>query len=155
MMKKIFTLIGVDNTGKTTKVKQLAEWVRNNYSAVNQGINFSDHEIFGVLQVNKLKIGFISAGDNLGEVMKIEELFNEHKDNNNENENDIDIIVNSCRTKGAGRKYLQSNFNRSTGWLPINIYVEKINPASPALQIVRDNEILVELKTWLTGLEKL
>ncbi len=151
MMKRMFTLRGVSNTGKSTKIKLLAEWINSNYSVINHGINFSHHDIFGVLQINKLNIGFIGAGDDLNQIKQIEKLLNEHNHNNN----DIDIIINTCRTKGAGRAYLQSNFNYSKGWLSTNIEVEKINPASPTSQAMRDTKILEELKTWLTGLEKL
>ncbi|WP_417430296.1 hypothetical protein [Halpernia sp.] len=154
-MKKLFTLRGVSNTGKSTKVKLIAEWININYSAINHGIDFSKHDIIGVLQINKLKIGFVSAGDDLNQVKQIEKLLSLHKNDENNPGSDIDIIINTCRTKGAGRKYLENNFNHSKGWVSKNIFVERINPASTVLQAARDNRILDELKTWLTGVEKL
>lgn len=155
-MKKIFTLRGVSNTGKSTKVKVLAEWISVNYSVINHGIDFSKHDILGVLQINKLKIGFIGAGDDLNQIRQIEKLFEQHTINdNNEKICDIDVIINTCRTKGAGSKYLQNNFNYNNGWLVKNIFVEKITPSSTSIQATRDSRILNELKAWITGLEKL
>lgn len=148
-MKKMFTLRGVSDTGKTTKVKQIAQWVINNYSVTNpHNIDTTKREIIGVLEVNKLRIGFISAGDDLAQVKKVEQLISE-------NESDIDIIVNACRTRGAGRRYLENNFNKKNGWLSVNIYVKPLNASQAAQQISRDIEIIDELKSWLTGLEKL
>lgn len=155
-MKRIFTLRGVSNTGKSTKVKILADWISVNYSVVNHGIDFSKHDIFGVLQIKKLKIGFIGAGDDLNQIKQIEKLLAQHTINgDNEKNCDVDIIVNTCRTKGAGRRYLQNNFNYHKGWLVKNIFVEKIHPSSASLEAMRDSRILDELKTWITGLEKL
>lgn len=147
-MKKMFTLRGVSNTGKTTKVKQIAQWVIDNYPVRNpHNIHITQGEILGTLQVNKLRIGFISAGDDLAQVKKIEKLLKE-------NDNNIDIVINACRTRGAGRKYLEQNFNRKTGWLTTNIYVEKLNSLVINQIPARDSQIIDELKTWLTGLEK-
>lgn len=147
-MKKMFTLRGVSNTGKTTKVKQIAQWVIDNYPVTNpHNIDITKDEILGTLQINKLRIGFISAGDDLGQVKRIEKLLEE-------NDDDIDIVINACRTRGAGRKYLEQNFNRKIGWLTTNIYVEKLNSLLINQMPARDTQIIDELKTWLTGLEK-
>ncbi|MFS4474363.1 hypothetical protein [Chryseobacterium sp. T20] len=147
-MKKMFTLRGVSNTGKTTKVKQIAQWVIDNYPITNpHNVDITKDEILGTLQINKLRIGFLSAGDDLAQVKKIEKLLEE-------NDDDIDIVINACRTRGAGRKYLEQNFNRKTGWLTTNIYVEKLNSLLINQIPARDAQIIDELKTWLTGLEK-
>lgn len=154
-MKKMFTLRGVANSGKTTKIKQIAQWVIDNYPvSIPHNIDVSKGDILGILQVNKLRIGFVSAGDDLEQVKRLEQLLS-HGNGEDNSENSIDIIVNACRTRGAGRKYLQTNFNRKTGWLTTNIYVEKFAKTQITQQIVRDAALIDELKSWLTGLEKL
>jgi hypothetical protein len=147
-MRKMFTLRGVSNCGKSSKVRDIANWILANYPhAVNHGIDFTQGDILGVLQINKLKIGFVAAGDDLACVLNNDEILEVHKD--------VDIIVNTCRTKGKPRKHLEINYNFSTGWLVKNIFVTKYEPSSPSIERIRDSKILDELKSWLTGLEKL
>lgn len=154
-MKKMFTLRGVSNTGKTTKIKQIAQWVINNYQVTNlHNIDTTKGEILGILEVNKLRIGFVSAGDDLAQVKKVEQLLLDNK-NEGDIKDTVDIIINACRTRGAGRRYLENNFNKKNGWLSVNIYVKPLNASQLAQQISRDIEIIDELKSWLTGLEKL
>lgn len=150
-MKKIFILKGVANTGKTTKINQIAEWIINSYSVANTvGLDVTDLEIntWGVLTIGKLKIGINSAGDNEGEIKKIDELLNKF-------DNDIDIIICACRTKGISYQHLYKNYIRPKGWLDTYINVEEYKPTEVAKQSARDARIFNELKVWLTGLEKL
>jgi len=147
-MKKMFTLRGVSECGKSTKVKAIAQWIINNYPhAINHGIDLTKRDISGVLEINKLKIGLISAGDDLPCVLGNERVLNNYPG--------MDILVNTCRTKGITRRYLEKNYNFSSGWLVKNIFVQKFNPANSLKESSRDNLILDELKCWLTGLEKL
>lgn len=147
-MKKMFTLRGVSGCGKSTKIKQIADWIMTNYPYhLNRGINLSQGDITGLLEVGRLKIGFVSAGDLLGCVEASDHLFSLYPD--------IDIIINASRTKGATNTYVRNNYNYSTGWLQKSIYVKKFNPSNPTLESTRDRLILDELKTWLTGLEKI
>jgi len=144
----MFTLRGVSHCGKSSKVKDIANWILANYPhTVNHGIDFTKGDILGVLQINKLKIGFVSAGDDLSCVLGNDSLL--------EIDGNIDIIVNTCRTRGKARKHLADNYNFSTGWLIKNIFVTKYSPSSPSLESIRDIQITNELKSWLTGLEKL
>ena len=150
-MRKIFILKGKSETGKTTKINQIAEWIINNYKCPNSiGLNTSNYlqDTHGILTVNKLTIGINSAGDNLGEVKKIDNL-NLH--------NDVrpDIILCTCRTKGKGRKHIKDNYNRATGWLSVIIGVEEFSKIDLKNQTARDTRVIEELKTWLIGLEKL
>ena len=147
-MKKMFTLRGVSHCGKSSKVKDIANWILANYPhAINHGIDFTKGDILGILQINKLKIGFVSAGDDLDCVLGNDSIL--------EIDGTIDIIVNTCRTKGVSRKHLADNYNFSTGWLIKNIFVTKYDPPNPSLESIRDLKIMEELKSWLTGLEKL
>jgi len=146
-MKKMFTLRGVSNTGKTTKIKQIAQWVIDNYSVTKpHQIDTKQGEILGILEVNKLRLGFVSAGDDLVHVKKVEQLLN------NKDGDAVDIIINACRTRGAGRRYLENNFNKRNGWLIVNIYIKQLDALDIAEQSSRDVEVLDELKSWLTGL---
>lgn len=154
-MKKIFVLKGGDDTGKTTKINYIVDWIITNYSvthSVIKAINPVDR--YGIIQINKLVIGFNTAGDNEAEVKKIDNLKGLLNNDNNEDA-DVDIIICACRTRGKGRRYIISNFNYGKGWLRHFINVEKHNPTIPALETLRDLRITEELKTWLTGLEKL
>lgn len=143
----MFTLRGVSNTGKTTKIKQIAQWVIDNYSVTKpHQIDTKQGEILGILEVNKLRLGFVSAGDDLVHVKKVEQLLN------NKDGDAVDIIINACRTRGAGRRYLENNFNKRNGWLIVNIYIKQLDALDIAEQSSRDVEVLDELKSWLTGL---
>ncbi|HAO06427.1 MULTISPECIES: hypothetical protein [Chryseobacterium] len=144
-MKKMFTLRGVSKTGKTTKVKLIAEWISNNY--LNKEFDLKKGDICTVFEVDNLYIAFVSAGDDINQVKKINNLLKEYEN--------IDIVINACRTRGAGRKYLEGNFNKEKGWLVKNIFVKKLGKEMIEEQEIRDSKILEELKTWLTGVKKL
>ncbi|MNK34415.1 hypothetical protein D3C87_529210 [compost metagenome] len=147
-MKKMFTLRGVSGCGKSTKVKDLASWVLSNYPhTINHGVNLTLGDIVGVLQINKLKIGFVSCGDDYNCIIHNDNLVVQHPD--------LDILVNACRTKGITRQHLEQNYNFPNGWLVKNIYVQRFYPSNPQLETSRDLLIINELKAWLTGLEKL
>ncbi len=144
----MFTLRGVSNCGKSSKVKDIANWILANYPhAINHGIVVTTGDIKGVLEINKLKIGFVSAGDDYTCVQGNDDLLISFPD--------IDIIVNTCRTKGITRSHLNTTYNSSTGWLVRNIHVAKFQPSNPALEHIRDVQIIDELQSWLTGLEKI
>lgn len=148
-MKRMFTLRGVSNCGKSTKIKDIAQWIMQKYPHcinINNKVDLTNGDILGVLQINTLKIGFNSAGDDRRCVLLIDDLLNQYPD--------IDILINSSRTKGITRQHLEQNYNKNTGWLVQNVFVEKFYPSSPTLESIRDNQILQELKSWLTGLEK-
>jgi len=143
----MFTLRGVSNCGKSAKVKDLASWVLVNYPhSINHGVILAHGDIVGVLQINKLKIGFVSSGDDYNCIICNDSLLNQFPD--------IDVLVNTSRTKGVTRQHLEHHYNYSTGWLVKNIYVERFYPSNPTLESRRDVFISDELRSWLTGLEK-
>lgn len=153
-MKKIFILKGKSETGKTTKINQIVEWIISNYGCSNTvGLDSTNllKDTHGVLTIKKLTIGINSSGDTEWEVKKIDSL----EVGGTELINSPDIIICSCRTKGNGRKHLINNYNYSKGWLRVFINVEEFNKLDLKNQKARDTRILEEIKTWLTGLEKL
>ena len=149
-MKKMFTLRGASSCGKSSKIKEIAEWIRDNYSPIVLGINFNDLDILGVLQVGKLKIGFVSAGDNEECVKGADEILQQYPD--------IDIIINCCRTKGETYEYIKSKYY-DKGWIGKCIYVKKFDANDNERQKQRDDkiieEIIEEIKSWLLEIEKL
>ena len=119
----MFTLKGVDECGKSEKIKDLANWIITNYPHhINHGVNTANGDIFGVLEINKLKIGFVSAGDNLKEVLRNDELLDKFPD--------IDILINSCRTKGPSRTHFKNNYHYCTNWLTNFIIIQKFKPTN-------------------------
>ena len=145
-MKKMFTLRGASSCGKSSKIKEIAEWIRVNYSPIVLGINFNDLDILGVLQVGKLKIGFVSAGDNEECVKGADEILQQYPD--------IDIIINCCRTRGKTYEYIKSKYY-DKGWIGKCIYVKKFDANDNERQKQRDDKIIEEIKSWLLGIEKL
>lgn len=148
-MKKIFILKGVSNTGKTTKINLIAEWIINTYAIPNTiGLDSTNYEIntWGVLTIGNLKIGINSAGDNETEILKVDQLVNQFPD--------VDIIICACRTKGITYQHLYKNYIRRNGWLDTYIHVEEYQSSNLASQTARDTRILNELRTWLIGLPK-
>lgn len=156
-MKKIFILKGGDDTGKTTKINEIVDWILTNYTGSFSNIKrINTVDRYGVIQINKLAIGFNTAGDNEDEVKKIDYLKGLlNNSDSNDGDNDLDIIICACRTKGKGRKYILNNYNYSNGWLQKFINIEKYAKADIASQTARDLRKIEELKTWLTGLEKI
>jgi hypothetical protein len=150
-MRKIFILKGKSNTGKTSKINRIVDWIINTHGApntVNFDLNKFEKDVFGVLEVKNLTIGINSSGDNQEEVQNIERLkldCDEYPD----------IILCACRTKGKGRRYLDSNFNYAKGWLKVYFDVKEYNSVSIEKQMTRDERIVAEIKTWLTGLGKI
>ena len=143
----MFTLRGASSCGKSSKIKAIAEWIRDNYSPIVLGINFNDLDILGVLQVGKLKIGFVGAGDNEECVKGADEILQQYPD--------IDIIINCCRTKGETYQYINSIYSYNNGWIGKDIYVEKFDANDNKRQKQRDDKIIEEIKSWLLGIEKL
>lgn len=145
-MRKIIILKGISETGKTTKIKQIADWIMQNYTC-STTITMpaqTDWDIHGILTINKFTIGFNSAGDDENQVKKLDKLLID--------ETPPDIIICACRTKGRGLQYLKNNYNGKTGWLQAWVSVERVDPADC---IERDKHVIDELKGWLIGLEKL
>mgnify|MGYP003088509703 CR=1 FL=1 len=145
-MKKMFTLRGASSCGKSSKIKVIAKWIINSYTPIISKIDFNDSDILGVLQVGKLKIGFVSAGDNKECVMGADKILQENPD--------IDIIINCCRTKGETYQYIKSKYY-DKGWIGKYIDVEKFEANEITKQQQRDNKIIEEIKSWLLGIEKL
>lgn len=147
-MRKIFVLKGVSNTGKTTKINTIADWIINKYGIPNTiGLNQNNlkEDTLGIMIINNLTIGFNSSGDTLSEVKKIEKL---------KEEDYPDIILCACRTRGKGLKFLKNTFNYSNGWLPVYLKIDEFSKVDIVNQSKRDLQILDDLQTWLIGLEK-
>lgn len=146
-MKKMFTLRGKSDCGKTSKVKGIAQWLLFTYPhAIDFDIDFSQQEIWGMIQINNLQIGFVSAGDTLECVKGVTSLLKKYPD--------IDIIINTCRTKGAGYRYIETNFNYSRDWLGQYINIEKFADSNSSQVSQRDNKIYNEVIAWLIGIGK-
>lgn len=146
-MKKLLVLKGVSNTGKTTKINNIARWIIHTYGVPNTiGLDPADllKNTFGILTVKNLRIGINSAGDNLKCVKKIEKI-----------EQDCDIIICCCRTRGTTYQYLYQNFKRSTGWIELYLNCEEYPANAVPDQKLRDMRIVEDLKCHLIGLEKL
>ncbi|WP_231388316.1 hypothetical protein [Sphingobacterium hungaricum] len=143
----MITLRGVSECGKSTKVKQLAEWIINNYSHTNLGVNITNGDINGVLIIGKVKIGFNSAGDDFECVSGNDSLIINYPD--------IDILINTSRTKGITRRHLEFHYNESNGWLVHNIFVNKLIPSNTVLENQRDRYIMDKLISLITGLDKI
>jgi hypothetical protein len=145
-MKKMFTLRGASSCGKSSKIKAIAEWIRDNYNPKVLGIDFNVWDILGVLQVGKLKIGFVGAGDNEECVKGADKILQENPD--------IDIIINCCRRKGKTYQHIKSEYY-DKGWIGKDIYVEKSGANDNKRHKQRDDKIIEEIKSWLLGIEKL
>lgn len=145
-MKRIIYLKGVSNTGKSTKINQIADWIINKYLIPNTiGLDVADlqKDTLGLLKVNNLVIGINTAGDDEKCIKQIDRIAHE-----------CDILICSCRTSGITYQHIYKNYNRISGWLETKIFVDKITPANITNQALRDADIIEELQTWLIGLEK-
>lgn len=144
-MRRIIIIRGVHDTGKTTKVNDIAEWIIGKYGIENTLVENKNGDILGVLRVDNLIIGLNSSGDNLAEVEKIRQL----KDGE---DNYPDIIICASRTKGAPHNYFKENFGYNNGWLKVYHNVRKLNTDDE--RKIRDERIIEEIKTRLIGVRK-
>ena len=145
-MRKIIIVRGVHDTGKTTSINELYNWIISlDYQLIDNVTRNSNGDILGTITIGNLVIGFNSAGDKPKEVLKIEKLKDEHG-------NFPDIIICASRTKGKPYKYLRDNFNQSTNWLRIIQNKRRFNSTPERTQ--RDERTLAELKVRLIGIEK-
>jgi hypothetical protein len=145
-MKRIIVLKGISNTGKTTKINQISDWIIRKYAIPNTiGLDITNFEkdTIGILKINNLLVGINTAGDDDECIKQIDAIAP-----------NCDILICSCRTQGVTYQHIYKNYNRSSGWLETIIYVNKINPSNLASQAIRDLGIIDELQTWLIGLEK-
>lgn len=146
-MRKLIVLKGAGDTGKTTKINTLANWIINTYSIPNTIGLYPGNLLkntFGILTIKNLRIGINSSGDTLACVKKIEKI-----------EKDCDIIICCCRTQGITYQYLYKNYNRRTGWIEIYLPCEKYPMSDVNNQNLRDIRIFEDLKCHLIGLEKI
>ncbi len=145
-MKKIFVLKGNSDTGKTTKINTIAEWIINKYNipnTINLDVTDLKKDTYGILTINNLRIGINSAGDNFDLVRKIDSLAPT-----------CDIIIASCRTKGITYQHLKKNYNWANNWLDKYIDVHEYQATQTNQIAARDLQIIDVLQSWLTGLEK-
>ncbi len=146
-MKQILIIKGVSNTGKTTKINQIANWIINEYGIPNTiGLDPLDMEknTIGILTIKNLKIGINSAGDDLASVKKIERI-----------QNECDIIIGCCRTKGETFQFYYKNYTRSKGWMDIYFNSQKFPKVDLNNQSFRDDLTIEGIRCCLIGLEKL
>ena len=149
-MKKIFIVKGISNCGKSTIINQVIDWVLQNYTNQNT-IQFepkkkpeNEFDRFGIIQINKLKIGFISEGDTYDHVkMRLKQF----------DELNCDIIVCASRTRESSYKAVWEflNLHNLTRLTYLHRFIDVYFPANDAQTILAVKEI----QTWLTGLEKL
>lgn len=146
-MKKLIVLKGVSNTGKTTKINTLANWIINTYSIPNTiGLDPGNllKNTLGILTINNLGVGINSSGDTLACVKKVVAMAE-----------DCDTMICCCRTKGITYQYLYKNYNRKTGWIEIYLPCEKYPMSNVNDQKLRDIRVLEDLKCHLIGIEKI
>lgn len=146
-MKQILIIKGVSNTGKTTKINQVANWIINTYGIANTiGLDPSNFKknSFEILTIKNLKIGINSAGDDLASVKKIESL-----------QDDCDILISCCRSKGATYQFFYKNYIRRNGWIDIYFDSPRFPEHEKIKQVHRDDKLNNEIRCCLTGLDKL
>lgn len=144
-LKRIIILRGVENTGKSTKINQLADWIVEKYKIEYTLIKDRYGDIHGILKIENLAIGFNSSGDWITQVQQIEKL---------KNELGVypDIIICASRTRGCTHDYFNENFGYSNGWLKVYHTVKRFQDLE--LRNRRDKRIVEEVQTRLIGLRK-
>lgn len=150
-MKKIFIVKGISNCGKSTIINLVIDWVLQNYPNNQNSIQFepkilpeNEFDRFGIIQVNKLKVGFVSEGDTYDHVKMRLALFHELN---------CDIIVCASRTRLSSYTAVWEflNLHNLTRLTYLHRFIDVYFPANDAQTILAVEEI----QTWLTGLEKL
>jgi hypothetical protein len=144
-MRRIIIVRGVENSNKTFNINRLAEWIIKEYEIENTLAKDSSENMLGVLKIENLKIGINSAGDNLHEAKKVEELKDEEG-------NYPDIIICASRTRGNSHNYFKENFTFGKGWLKIYQNVRQFDLNGDRND--RDDRVFKEIKTRLIGLKK-
>jgi Cdc6-like AAA superfamily ATPase len=143
-MKRIIILKGTADTGKTTIINMVVQWILSTYQVANT-VGFDPANLqadtSGVLTINKLRVGINSAGDDEANVLRIDTLAQAQ----------CDIILCSCRTKGITYQHIYKTYNYSAGYLQTLIYTE---PVAHVLVAPTNLAKAGEVKDWIIGLEK-
>ena len=144
-MKKILIVKGVSDSGKSTIINQVIDWVLTNYTNTNTiTVEGNGVDRYGYIQVNHFRIGFISEGDTYEHVkMRLEEL----------HLLDCDVIVCASRTR-------LSSFTAVLEFTNLHnairlIYLHRFINIFPPANTLQTDLVVEELQTWLTGLEKI
>jgi hypothetical protein len=144
-MKKILIVKGVSNSGKTTIINEVIDWVIFNYTNTNTiTIERNGVDRFGFIQVGNFRIGFISEGDTYDHVkMRLDEMHNLN----------CDVIVCACRTRLSSYSAVWEFINlHNMGRLNyLHRFIDVFLPANTTQTAIK----VEELQTWLTGLEKI
>lgn len=116
-MKKIITVKGKANVGKTTSIKKTYKWIISNYPYKTISPNtWGEDDIKTIIEVDGFKIGICSAGD---EGSSVKEYMNEFE------QTKCDIIICACRTKGKTFQTIESYWEK--GYLINYIIVNEIS----------------------------
>ncbi|MBW3519868.1 hypothetical protein [Flavobacterium sp. NKUCC04_CG] len=148
-MRKMLTFKGVAKSGKSTKVKNVANWVIEKYSPLDNDIidlNFSRVDILGIIKTADFVIGFISAGDTAGQVKQVDKLIDSYPE--------INVIINSCRTRGEGHNHIKLEYSDKDDWQVDFIEVQHFAEGEIEKQLNRDKEILEYVKMQLINIVK-
>lgn len=144
-MKKIFIVKGISDTGKSTIINQVIDWVLANYTNTNTiTVEGNSVDRYGYIQVGQFRIGFISEGDTYEHVkLRLEEL----------HLFDCDVIVCACRTRLSSFSAVWEfiNLHNTVRLSYLHRFIDVFFPANTPQTAL----VVEELKTWLTGLEKL
>lgn len=116
-MKKIIAVKGKSNTGKTTSIKKIHEWIRKNYAVkIIIPNTWTGDDIKTIIEVDGFKLGICSAGD-LG--LSVKSYMDEF------DKNHCDLIICACRTKGQTFKVIQGYWSK--GYLINYVYTKEIS----------------------------
>ncbi|MAW94494.1 MULTISPECIES: GTPase [unclassified Leeuwenhoekiella] len=141
-MKKILILQGVSDSGKTTILNNLINWLLNYPNQTNNiQTDGTGPDRFGVVEINGFRIGIITQGDEYHYVQKrLLEIHNQ----------DCDVIVCCCRTRlsslTAVTEFLNTYNNSQLVYL--SQWIRVVAPWSTQ----QSNRVLTELQTWLRGI---
>ena len=143
-MKKILIVKGISDTGKSTIINQVIDWVLANYTNTNT-ITFevNGFDRYGYIQVGQFRIGFISEGDTYKHVkLRLDEL----------HLLDCDVIVCACRTRLSSFSAVWEfiNLHNTVRLSYLHRFIDVLFPANTPQTAL----VVEELQTWLTGLEK-
>lgn len=144
-MKKILIIRGISDSGKSTIINQVIDWVLGNYINTNT-ITFEGNGVdrYGYIQVGSFKIGFISQGDTYEHAkLRLEEL----------HLLDCDVIVCASRTRLSSYSAVWEfiNLHNTVRLIYLHRFIDVLFPVNTP----QTNIVVEELQTWLTGLEKL
>lgn len=143
----MFTLRGKGNSGKTTVIRALGDWMENTFIVGNPNnrivklplpVRRTSRDILWIITINGITFCLHSRGDIVEQVSIIDDVLIENPN--------IDVVINACHTKGRGLNHIRDNYENNSDWQVQYIDIENFWPVTASQIEERNRNTLIILQ---------